>query len=90
MFLVLLLFFSMLLLSSFFGLQELFQGGNGSTTFVFLVWRMSKIWVGQTTANREKKRPNAICKQQKCLYVDNTAFISLSPDISFYLDKIHR
>ena len=39
MFLVLLLFFSMLLLSSFFGLQELFQGGNGSTMSVFLVWK---------------------------------------------------
>ena len=44
---------------------------------------MSKIGVGQTTANREKKRPNAIRKQYKCLYVDNTTFISLSPDILF-------
>ena len=83
MFLVLLLFFSMLLLCSFSGLQELFQGENGSTTSVFLVWKMSKIWVGQTMANREKKRPNAIRKQYKCLYVDNTTFISLSPDILF-------
>ena len=39
MFLVLLLFFSMLLLCSFSGLQELFQGGNGSTMSVFLVWK---------------------------------------------------
>ena len=39
---------------------------------------------------RKKKRPNAIRKQYKCLYVDNTTFSSLSPDISFYLDKIHR
>ena len=38
-FLVLLLFFSMLLLCSFSGLQELFQGGNGSTMSVFLVWK---------------------------------------------------
>ena len=38
----------------------------------------------------KKKWPNAIRKQYKCLYVDNTTFISLSPDISFYLDKIHR
>ena len=44
---------------------------------------MSKIGVGQTTANREKKRPNAIRKQYKCLYVDTTTFISLSPDILF-------
>lgn len=66
MFLVLLLFFSMLLLCSFSGLQELFQGENGSTTFVFLVWKMSKIWVGQTTANREKKKGLT-------LYVNNTS-----------------
>ena len=75
MFLVLSLFFSVLLLCSFSGLQELFQRENGSTMLVFLVWKMSKIWVSQTTANREKKRPNAIRKQHKCLYEDNITFI---------------
>ena len=39
---------------------------------------------------QRKKKPNAMSKQHKCLYVDNTTFISLTPDISFYLDKIHR
>ena len=45
MFLFLLLFFSMLLLCSFFRLKELFQV------------KMPKIWVGQTTdAYRRKKK----------------------------------
>ena len=57
MFLFLFLFFSMLLLSSFFRLKELFQEKNGLTTsllFFFLFSKMPKIWVGRTTLNGEK------------------------------------
>ena len=56
MLLFLFLFFSMLLLCSFFRPKELFQMKNGlttSTTFFFL--KMPKIWVGRTTPNGEKK-----------------------------------
>ena len=58
------LFFSMLLLCSFFRLKELFQVKNGLTTsfhrlflfFVFVfVLKMRQIWVGRTTLNGEKK-----------------------------------
>ena len=58
MFLFLFLFFSMLLLCSFFRLKELFQVKNGLTTsllFFFFFLTMPKIWVGRTTLNGEKK-----------------------------------
>ena len=56
MFLFLLLFFSMLLICSFFRLKELFQVKNGLTTSLpFLFLKMPKIWVGRTTPNGEKK-----------------------------------
>ena len=48
MFMFLFLFFSMLLLCSFFRLKELFQVKN-----VFFLL-MPKIWVGQTTVNGEE------------------------------------
>ena len=52
------LFFSMLLLCSFFRLKELFQVKNGLTTSLLLLvfLKMPKIWVGRTTLNGEKKR----------------------------------
>ena len=50
------LFFSMLLLCSFFRLKELFQVKNGLTTSLLLVLKMLKIWVGPTTLNGEKKK----------------------------------
>ena len=63
------LFFSMLLLCSFFRLKELFQVGNGlATSLLFFVCvKMPKIWVGQTTLNREKKR------ERMALHVTDTA-----------------
>ena len=51
------LFFSMLLLCSFFRLKELFQVKNAITTLLlFFLLKMPKIWVGRTTVNGEKKR----------------------------------
>ena len=58
MFMFLFLFFSMLLLCSFFRLKELFQVKKGVTTlllFCFFFLKMPKIWVGRTTVNKEKK-----------------------------------
>ena len=49
------LFFSMLLLCSFFRLKELFQVKNGLTTLLLFFLKMPKIWVGRTTLNGEKK-----------------------------------
>ena len=57
MLMFLFLFFSMLLLCSFFRLKELFQVKNGFTTstrYLFFL-KMPKIWVGRTTPNGEKK-----------------------------------
>ena len=49
------LFFSMLLLCSFFRLKELFQVRNSVTTsLLFFFLKMPKIWVGRTTVNGEK------------------------------------
>ena len=56
----------------------------------FLFGKCPKFGSVRPHQTEKKKWPNAIRKQYKCLYVDNTTFISLSPDISFYLDKIHR
>ena len=57
MFTFLFLFFSMLLLCSFFRLKQLFQVKNGVTTsLLFFFWKMPKNWVGRTTVNGEKKR----------------------------------
>ena len=56
MFLFLFLFFSMLLICSFFILKELFQVKNGLTTsLLFFFLKMPKIWVGRTMPNGEKK-----------------------------------
>ena len=56
LFMFLLLFFSMLLLCSFFRLKELFQVNNCVTTsLLFFFLKMLKIWVGQTTVNGERK-----------------------------------
>ena len=50
------LFFSMLLLCSFFRLKELFQVKNGvTTTLLVFFWKRPKIGVGRTTVNEEKK-----------------------------------
>ena len=55
MFMFLFLFFSMLLLCSFFRLKELFQVKNGITMSLPFLKKMPKIWVGRTTVNGEKK-----------------------------------
>ena len=55
MFMFLFLFFSMLLLCSFFRLKELFQVKNGVTTSLLFFLKMPKTWVGQTTVKWRKK-----------------------------------
>ena len=64
MFMFLFLFFSMLLLCSFFRLKELFQVKNGvTTTLLFFFWKMPKIGVGRTTVNGEKKEDGlSLCR----------------------------
>ena len=54
------LFFSMLLLCSFFRLKELFQVKNGITTSILFFWKMPKIWVDQTMLNGENKRGSGL------------------------------
>ena len=59
MFLFFFLFFSMLLLCSFFRLKELFQVKNGLTTslpFFFFFLKIPKIWVGRKTLYSEKEK----------------------------------
>ena len=59
MFLFFFLFFSMLLLCSFFRLKELFQVKNGLTMslhFFFFFWKIPKIWVGRKTLYGEKEK----------------------------------
>ena len=59
MFLYFFLFFSMLLLCSFFRLKELFQVKNGLTTslpFFFFFLKIPKIWVGRKTLYGEKEK----------------------------------
>ena len=56
LFMFLFLFFSMLLLCSFFRLKELFQVKNGVTTSLLFFLKMPKIWVGRTKVNGEKNR----------------------------------
>ena len=56
LFMFLFLFFSMLLLCSFFRLKELFQVKNGVTTSLLFFLKMPNIWVGRTTVNGEKNR----------------------------------
>ena len=66
MFMSLFLFFSMLLLCSFFRLKELFQVKNAVTTsLLFFLLKMPKIWVGRMTVNGEKKRGWANIKKNK-------------------------
>ena len=62
MFMFLFLFFSMLLLCSFFRLKELFQVKNGVTTSLLSFLKIPKIWVGRTTVSGERKRgwPNLV------------------------------
>ena len=55
MFMFLFLFFSMLLLCSFFRLKELFQVKNGVITSLLFFLKMPKICVGRTTVDGEKK-----------------------------------
>ena len=64
MFMFLFLFFSMLLLCSFFRLKELFQVKNGLTTSLLCFWKMTKIWVGQTTLNEEKTEDDLKAKKK--------------------------
>ena len=69
MFMFLFLFFSVLLLRSFFRLKELFQVKNGLTTslLVFFFLKMLKIWVGQTTLNGEKKEDGLTLTKERRL-----------------------
>ena len=68
------LFFSMLLLCSFFRLKELFQVKNGLTTsfhrlFLFFVFvfflKMRQIWVGRTTLNLHRTQTSLSRAQRK-------------------------
>ena len=70
--------------------KNYFKGEMVQPRSSFLFGERPKFGSVRRRQTEKTKRLNAICKQHKCLYVDNTAFISLSPDISFYLDKIHR
>ena len=60
------LFFSMLLLRSFFRLKELFQVKNNYVV-TFLFWKMPKIWIGWTTVNGEKKEDGLSRSHECCL-----------------------
>ena len=61
MFMFLFLFFSMLLLCSFFRLKELFQVKKGVTTLLlFFFLKIPKNWFGWTTVNGEKKEDGLI------------------------------
>ena len=55
MFMFVFLFFSVLLLWSFFRLKELFQVKNGVTMSLLFLKKMPKIWVGRTTEYQRKK-----------------------------------
>ena len=55
MFLFSFLFFSMLLLCSFFRLKVLFQTKDGLTKSLLFFLKTPNIWVGWTTLNGEKK-----------------------------------
>ena len=61
-----LLFFSMLLLCSFFRLKKLFQVENGLTTSLLFFLKMAKIWVGQTTLNGGEKKRMALNFYRQC------------------------
>ena len=55
----------MLLPCSFFRLKELFQVKNAVTTsLLFFLLKMPKIWVGRMTVNGEKKRGWANIKKK--------------------------
>ena len=57
MFLFFSLFFSMLLLCSFFRLKEFFQVKNGLTkSLLFFFLKIPKIWVGRKTLIGEKEK----------------------------------
>ena len=59
-------FFSMLLLCSFFRLKELFQVKNAVTTsLLFFFLKMPKIWVGRMTVKGEKKEDGLIYKKKQ-------------------------
>ena len=88
MFLFLFLFFSMLLLCSFFRLKELFQVKNGLTTSLLFFFAKNLGW--SNNAKRRKKRgwPNdllkLISKGQTCnLITIYYTFIKLTSNNSF-------
>ena len=83
MLLFLFLFFSMLLLCSFFRLKELFQVKNGLTTSLLLLLfflKIPKIWVGRTTLNGEKKEDGLTYKTGRAnLKVDQRILFIIFP-----------
>ena len=50
-----LFFFMLLITMCIFQIKELFQVKNGLTRSLLFFWKMTKIWVGRTTLNEEKK-----------------------------------
>ena len=59
-------FFSMMLLCSFFRLKELFQVKiTVTTSLLFFLLKMPKIWVGRMTVNGEKKEDGLIYKKKQ-------------------------
>ena len=65
------LFFSMLLLCSFFRLKELFQVKNGVTTSLLFFSENAKNLVGRTTVNGEKKEDGLYRSIVKLTYDQN-------------------
>ena len=75
MFMFLFLFFSTLLLCSFFRLKELFQVKNGLTTLsLFFSLKMPKMWVGRTTLNGEKKEDGLNGLNESCFYFNRPLY----------------
>ena len=54
------LFFSMLLLCSFFRLKELFQVKNGLTTSLLFFFEIAKNWGQSDDAKRRKKKEDGL------------------------------
>ena len=82
------LFFSMLLLCSFFRLKELFQVKNGLTRSLLFFLKMPKIWVGRTTLNGEKIRRMAQINKNMQRFIDALKrIVTLIMSKSFFLSR---
>ena len=73
MFMFLFLFFSMLLLCSFFRLKELFQVKNGVTTSLLFFWKCQKFGSVGRRQTEKKKRMALVTFPNYFLWNQNTA-----------------